>query len=230
MVAAADREEINLADYWSVGDERQVTLSPISATGVGESHDSQTVTLVLMHQGGYELADGSTCNFVVGQKNGLYQTGCMNSTNVNIGSWAGSERRAWCNSAYYNAYPKTLKPIFKQFKTITAETYDGTTLKTSIDYFALPAEREIFGAGYGGSGKGNSNNTEAACTDIFQFDYYKTSSNRIKKRGNNGYAYNWWERSLSWSGVESFCMVHDDGNAYGSNASASLLLAPFGCI
>ena len=49
MVAAADRGEINLADYWAVGDERQVTLSAMDATEeASESHAEQTVTLVLM--------------------------------------------------------------------------------------------------------------------------------------------------------------------------------------
>ena len=230
MVAAADAGKINLADYWSVGDERQVTLSAMDATGVGESHAEQTVTLVLMHQGGYELADGSTCNFVVGQKNGLAETGYMNSTNTNSGSWDGSARRVWCNSTYYNAYPETLKPIFKQFKTITAETYDGTTLKTSIDYFALPAEREVFGAGYGYSGNGYANDTEAACTDIFQFNYYKTSANRIKKQGDSGSANNWWKRSPSPYASNRFCVVNSDGYAYINSASSSRLLAPFGCI
>ena len=52
MVNAADDGMINLADYWSVGDERQVTLSAMEATGVGESHVEQTVTFVLMNAGG----------------------------------------------------------------------------------------------------------------------------------------------------------------------------------
>lgn len=38
MIQAADEGEINLADYWNVGDERTVQLSAMEATGVGESH------------------------------------------------------------------------------------------------------------------------------------------------------------------------------------------------
>lgn len=230
MVAAADAGKINLANYWSVGDTRTVHLSAMEATGVGESHAEQDVELVLMHAGGYELADGSTCNFVVGQKDCLAEKGYMNSTDTNAGSWEGSARRTWCNSVYKNAIPNTLQPIFKQFKTITAETYNGTTLKTSLDYFALPAAKEIFGgtATSAGSATGYSNLTEFNA--LFQFDWYKTADNRIKKLGISGSALNWWERSPGCGGSYRFCGVRNDGSAGSYFASDTHGLAPFGCI
>ena len=230
MVQLADQGIINLSDYWAVGDTRTVQLSAMSATGVGESHAAQEVDLVLMHAGGYKLADGSTCNFVVGQKDSLAEKGNMNSTNTNIGSWDGSARRAWCNNEYKNAMPESLSPIFKQFKTITAETYNGTTLKTSLDFFALPAEREVFGAGYGYAGNGYANNTEAACEDIFQFEYYQTAANRIKKLGISGSAYGWWERSPYYYDSNRFCIVDIGGSASRTSAYGTDGLAPFGCI
>ena len=144
MVQLADQGIINLSDYWAVGDTRTVQLSAMSATGVGESHEAQEVDLVLMHAGGYTLnaavASGRTeCSFVVGQKDSLATAGYMNSSDTNSGSWNGSARRTWCNEVYKNALPNTLLPIFKQFKTITAETYNGSTNQESADYFALPA-------------------------------------------------------------------------------------------
>lgn len=231
MVAAADAGLINLADYWAVGQERKVNLSEMAATGVGESHAKQTVTMVLMHEGGYKLANGKTCSFVVGQKNGLTETGYMNSADTNSGSWNGCARRNWCNSVYYNSFPEALKPIFKKFKTITAEVYNGTSLQTSEDMFALPAEREIFGEGYGYAGNGYSNDTEAACKDLVQFEYYKTTTNRIKKAGDAGSAGAWWERSPHQNSAAIFCRVNSDGGADYSDASLTYLsLAPFGCI
>jgi hypothetical protein len=94
MVQAADNGEIDLTDYWSVGDERQVTLSAMEATGVGESHVEQTVTLVLMNVGGKELANATasgrtTCSFIVGQKGCLAETGYMNSSGGNSGTTTG---------------------------------------------------------------------------------------------------------------------------------------------
>lgn len=48
MVAAADAGKINLADYWTVGQERTVNLSAMPAVLVGEAHAAQSATLVLM--------------------------------------------------------------------------------------------------------------------------------------------------------------------------------------
>ena len=227
MVEAADQGVINLSDYWAVGDIRTVQLSAMSATGVGESHAAQQVDLVLMHAGGYDLnaavASGRTkCSFVVGLKDSLAEAGYMNSSNTNSGSWNGSARRTWCNNVFRNAIPSTLRAIFKQFKTVTAQTYNGSTNQTSVDYFALPAEREIFDA------RNYCNQTEYNA--LFQFDYYKTASNRVKKLGKTGAASYWWGRSPNYYNSTDFCIVDSGGSADISGASYTRGLAPFGCI
>ena len=227
MVQLADEGKINLSDYWAVGDTRTVQLSAMSATGVGDSHPAQEVDLVLMHAGGYELneavANGRTkCSFVVGLKHCLADGGYMNSSNTNSGSWNGSARRTWCNNVFRNAIPSTLRAIFKQFKTVTAQTYWGSTNQTSVDYFALPAEREIFGA--------SKYCNETEYNALFQFDYYKTASNRVKKFGKTGRANIWWERSPYSSYSNAFCSVNSDGTVYNGMASNWSGLAPFGCI
>ena len=227
MVEAADQGLINLSDYWAVGDTRTVRLSAMSNTGVGESHSAQEVDLVLMHAGGYTLnaavASGRTkCSFVVGLKDSLAEAGYMNSSNTNSGSWNGSARRTWCNNVFRNAIPSTLRAIFKQFKTVTAQTYNGSTNQTSVDYFALPAEREIFDA------RNYCNQTEYNA--LFQFDYYKTASNRVKKLGKTGDTGVWWERSPRYNNPTYFCYVYRKGNASANIASNTFGLAPFGCI
>ena len=227
MVVAADAGKINLADYWSVGDERTVQLSAMAATGVDESHTAQTVTMVLMNAGGKTLAAATasgrtTCSFIVGLKNSLAEAGYMNSTGTNSGSWNSSARRAWCNSVFREAIPSTLRGIFKQHKNLTIATYNGSTNQETIDYFALPAEKEIFGsASY-------SNITEANA--LSQFTYYATASNRVKKLGNSGSASFWWERSPHSSYSGRFCIVISGGSANGDYAGNPLGVAPFGCI
>ena len=235
MVEAADKGEINLSDYWAVGDTRTVQLSAMSATGVGESHSAQKVDLVLMHAGGYKLntavASGrTTCSFIVGQKDSLAESGYMNPSNTNNDSWNGSKRRTWCNEVYKNALPSTLLPIFKQFKTITAQTSNGSTNQESVDYFALPAAKEVFGgsASEAGGSTGYSNLIEFNA--LFQFDYYKTTSNRVKKLGKTGTASTWWERSPNCNDSTNFCGVNGGGNAYNYSAGNTRGLAPFGCI
>ena len=103
---------------------------------------------------------------------------------------------------------------------ITAETYNGNTLKTSTDYFALPADREIFGTG------NSSNSTEAA--SLVQFTWYATSTNRIKKSGGNDAV--WWERSPSASSSGYFHVDSSNGNPNNYSADSDNGLSPFGCI
>lgn len=226
MVAAHDAGVINLQDYWAVGQERKVNLSAMAATGVGESHVAQTVTMVLMHAGGKTLTNGKTCAYIVGQKNGLSngatgEYGYMNTSDTNNGGWGNCARRAWCNNVYRNAIPSSLRGIFKQHKNITASGSYGTAIE-SPDYFALPAEKEIFGS--------NTYASSSVETSLTQFEYYKTSSNRVKKTGDSGPAGYWWERSPYGSISSYFCNVFSDGSPDAHYASYTRLIAPFGCI
>ena len=219
MVAAADAGQIDLSDYWSEGDTRTVSLSSMSATGVGESHAAQSVQFVLSDPGHFTLASGKPCNFVVNMKDCLKETGYMNSSNTNSGGWNGCARRTWCNNVFRNAIPSGLRPAFKQFKT-KAATGTGTASTTSTDWFALPSEMEVFGRVTYANSSAESGNT--------QLNYYKTSSNRVKKV--NGSADWWWERSPYSSYSAAFCVVYSDGSASHYNASYGNGLSPFGCI
>ena len=84
------------------------------------------------------------------------------------------------------------------------------------------SEREILDA------RSYCNQTEYNA--LFQFDYYKTASNRVKKLGKTGSADFWWERSPSYDGSTYFCYVNSGGAAGRFLASTSYGLAPFGCI
>ena len=184
-----------------------------------ETHAAQDVKMVLMHAGQYPLADGGECAFVAGQKDCLNEIGYMNPTATNTGGWNTCERRGWCNSDYKNAMPPVLLPIFKQMKT-TAANGAGNAAVTSNDYFALFAEKEIFGA-----------NTYAGATaeaTLFQIEWYKTSANRIKKV--NGYVGTYWNCSPVSSNSSGFCCVYSNGTTTANMADFTYGLAPFGCI
>ena len=154
----------------------------------------------------------------------------MNSSETNSGSWDGSARRTWCNNVFRNAIPSTLRAIFKQFKTVTAQTYNGSTNQTSVDYFALPAAKEVFGGSASSAGSSTSYSNLTEFNALFQFTYYATASNRVKKRGKTGSADIWWERSPRYSSSTYFCRVNSNGTANRNTASSSSGLAPFGCI
>ena len=235
MILLADAGQIDLVKDagWKVGDTRRVSLAAMEKTGtfdgvswtVGESHAAQDVELVLMNVGGVKLADGNDCHFVVGMKDCLNESGYMNSSQFDTGSWDGCARRNWCNGAFRQALPEKLRGIFKQSNTITAKAYNGTELQTSVDYFFLPAERQIFGSGYGHAA---SNNTEAASTDLPQWTWYATTGNGIKQK--SGSAIGWWERSPCSSYSNAFCFVNSSGNADWDNTANTYGIAPCGCI
>ena len=219
MVAAADAGEIVLSDYWSAGDTRTVHLSAMSGSMpyANESHAAQDVQFVLADPGHYTLANGQPCNFVVLQKDCLNEQGAMNG--ASSGGWEACPRRTWCNSVYRNAIPSGLRGIFKQFKVRTATGNDSGSTE-STDWFSLFSEKEIFGLTRFANSSAESQNT--------QLDYYKTSSNRSKRR--NGSAYGWWERSPRSNGPLNFCLVSSNGSADTESANTRRGLAPFGCI
>ena len=243
MVKAADAGCIDLYEDagWRVGQERTVLLSAIANEGtyngvtwyVGESQDAQNVTLVLMHTGRYELvnpvkdktgATRTTCSFVCGLKNCLLTRGYMNRTNTNSGSWSSSPRRNWCNGGFRQALPETLRSCFKQFNTITGtwsnNSITGGSNVTSQDYFALAAEKEVFGS--------RTYSTDNEANALTQFTWYQTSSN-IKKT-INGTSYAWWERSPHYADSQRFCIVTSTLITYHIEASTINGLAPFGCL
>lgn len=221
MLQAHYAGEIDIHDYWSVGDERVVNLSAMAATGVGETHEAQSVTLVLSNAGGKYLADGVTeCAFQWEQKNCLLERGYMNSSNTNQGGWKNSARRAWCNNVYYNAIPATLRPIFKQHINQSGKGGGSSSgVDDTTDYIALRAEIEIFGS-----------RTSSVEGEGSQVAYYQTSANRVKKLGDAGSTSVWWERSPCSGNGTSFCRVAADGGAGYASAGNDRGLSVCGCI
>lgn len=221
MVAAADAGEIVLSDYWSAGDTRTVQLSamPGSVANADESHAAQSVEFVLTDPGHYTLANGKPCSFVVLQKDCLNEGGAINSQKTNSGGWNSCPRRTWCNSVYRNAIPSSLRGIFKQFNVRTADGSSGSAVD-STDWFSLFSEKEIFGSTNYANASAEKKNT--------QLNYYKTSSNRIKR--TNSSESSWWERSASSGTSNRFCRVLNDGTAGNNYTGAANGIAPFGCI
>ena len=230
MVEAADRGEINLSDYWAVGDIRTIQLSAMSNTGVGESHSTQSATLVLMDSvcTGFTLATttsgGKTKpDFIVGLRNSLLEKGYINSDRTNANGWSGCARRTWCNNIFRLSIPASIRGIFKQFKWKQGKGGENSSgILETTDYFGLAPEKAIFGsASY-------SQADEAAF--YTQWDWYKTSSNRIKNIGDIGSANVWWGGSPCSDGSYDFCYVDRYGSKGYNYANNTYWLAPFGCI
>ena len=242
MIQAHYDNQINIADYWAVGDMRSVSLSAMSATGVGESHRAQDVQFVI---GDFDhddletpinghtkaavtilqkdcLMDASNASNPV---NGLSNSekGYMNSSNLNSGGWKNCSRRTWCNNVFFAALPSAWQSMVKTVnkKSGTGGSSSSGTAVTTDKIF-LASEIEIFGSTtYSVSGEGA------------QYQYYKNAkANRYKmpKYTSSSVTLIYWERSTVGGGAQEFCTVHDDGSQYYSTSSSAYGIAPCLCI
>lgn len=241
MIQAHYNNKINISDYWAVGDTRSVSLSAMSATGVGESHRAQTVQLVIL---GFEHDDLATAinghskaAVSVGLKdclmdatsasnvnNGSADTekGYMNSTNTNVGGWKNCARRTWCNNVFFSALPSVWRSMVKTVNKKVSVGNNSSTIETVQDKIFLAAEIEIFGSTtYSFSGEGT------------QYQYYKNAAaNRYKmpKWSSSYVSHVYWERSPRSGNSTYFCAVNGSGNANYNSADFAYGVAPCLCI
>ena len=242
MIQAHYNDKINIADYWAVGDTRSVSLSAMTATGVGESHRAQTVQFVIGDFNHDDLTtpinghtkaavtllqkdclmDASNASNPV-NGSGNTENGYMNSTNTNAGGWKNCARRTWCNNVFFAALPSTWQSMVKIVNKKSG-TGGGSSSGTEItaDKIFLAAEIEIFGSrSFSVDGEGT------------QYQYYKNATaNRYKMpKLNSSSASNiYWERSPYSGSAYFFCTVYNNGNAYSNNANDTYGVAPCLCI
>ena len=241
MIQAHYNDKINIADYWAVGDTRTVSLSAMSATGVGESHRAQTVQFVILDFEHDDLATAinghSKAAVSIGLKdclmdatsasnvnNGYKDTenGYMNSTNTNVGGWKSCARRTWCNNVYFSALPSAWQSIVKTVNKKVSVGNNSSKIETVQDKIFLAAEIEIFGSTtYSFAGEGT------------QYQYYKNATaNRYKmpKWSSSDVSNIYWERSPNRGNTFNFCYVYTSGGANNGSANNVRGVAPCLCI
>ena len=241
MIQAHYNDKINIADYWAVGDTRSVSLSAMSATGVGESHRAQTVQFVIgdfnhddlttpinghtkaavtLLQKDCLMDASNASNPVNGRVN--TENGYMNSTNTNAGGWKNCARRTWCNSVYFNSLPNAWQSIVKTVNKKVSVGNNSSTIETVQDKIFLAAEIEIFDSTtYSFAGEGT------------QYQYYKNATaNRYKmpKWDSSSVSSIYWGRSPSKGYSTGFCVVYISGGEGVSDAAAAYGVAPCLCI
>lgn len=187
------------SNYFAVGDQKSITIGTTSykVAIYGFNHD--------------DLSDGSgKAKMTIGLVNCLATTYAMNSSNTNVGGWTGSQMYQTLNEAIFGDLPEELRNLIKPVKKKTSAGNQLTTINVSNDKLFLFSEHEIFGS------KSYSVGNEGTRYAIFA-----TSSNRVKKLGDSGSAYYWWERSPGASNATYFCGVNSDGSANATNASSA---------
>lgn len=159
-------------ELWKVGDEHDIKLT----TG-------EYITIQIADFDHDKRPDGTVIPVTVVMK------GCFNSTSQMT---AGNYTNGWLNGTfrnsklptYVNYFPARWLSIIPQAVKYSAAGSASSTIQASSDTMWLLSEIEVFGtrgASYAGEG--------------FQYEIFKTASNRIKKRA--GSATDWWERSAT---------------------------------
>lgn len=242
MIQAHYNDKINIADYWAVGDTRSVSLSAMSATGVGESHRAQTVQLVILDFEHDDLATAinghSKAAVSIGLKDclmdasnasnpvnggGNTENGYMNSSATNAGGWKNCARRAWCNNVFFAALPSTWQSMVK---TVNKKSGTGggssSGTETTADKIFLASEIEIFGS-----------KTHSVDGEGTQYQYYKNATaNKYKMpKWSSGNVSNiYWERSPFSGNTYYFCYMNYGGAAEFNSADFARGVAPCLCI
>ncbi len=222
MLNAHYNGELNISDYWHVGDTRKIHINEIIGKRSSEKYVEQDITIVII---GFDHDDLVTkagertkaavtvqfrecfgCDGDSANGDGTYEFGPYYDTSPNYydkaTNYKDNPRRAWFNETVLNAMPeifiKLIKTVRKKnLKNHDREIANATVSNSSDDKIFLLSVPEVTNENTVGSYLyGNPiGNYEGSL-----YEYYKTSKNRIKYYNNNGEkgnTTNWWLRSPS---------------------------------
>ena len=231
------------ANYWSVGDTKDVTLSgnwqslnvsnvTVKAFIIGFDHNSAVEGEHRIHflMGKIGTAMVAFCDAYYNTRTaGAYFT--MNTTDTNSGGWEASRMRKTVlgnsntpdvplEGSLIAVLPEELRAVMKP---VTKWTHNNSIAATATtDYAFLMAEFEIFGK-----------RTYAYDTERdkqAQYDYFKAGNPKVfYKHSATTTAVGAWLRSPNASNSYYFCSVGTSGAANGNTASSSLGVAPGFC-
>ena len=229
------------ANYWSVGDTKDVTLSgtwqslnvsnvTVKAFIIGFNHNSAVEGANRIHflMGKIGTAMVAFCDSQYGNRtSGAYFT--MNTTDTNSYGWKGSRMYKTVlgndgtpdnplQGSLMAVLPEDLRAVMKPVTKYTLNsTIEGVSETT--DYAFLLAEYEIFGTRTYADTREQSKQA--------QYDYFKAGNPKVfHKHSATTTAVFAWLRSPYASGSGNFCSVRTSGAAYYNDASRSRGVAP----
>ena len=243
MLEAHYNGDINIEEYWHVGDTRKIH---INATNSGsKAHVAQDMTMVIMDFNHDDLTTSINGKTKAAVSVGFREIMGNNGTSEDEYYWGSSHYpvndnenysasplRTWLNGGLLNALPSTFSSIIKEVNKKNLQYHtktDGAPLITK-DKIWLLSYPEIFGTT---KYQYYLNNADPSNYEGEQYQYFATSSNRIKypnKNGEKGSAYYYWLRSPSSYYYSSigylWCCVLSDGSASINSGYDTCGLAP----
>ena len=222
------------ANYWAVGDCKQITMNGKVSDGltlanysawvfiIGFNHNAEREGNGIAFQGFKATKNGTPVCLVDSSYNSDKTSGTwfnMNNSQSNAGGWQASLMRKNVMPLIKAAFPSDLKAVIKPSTIFTTQgSGDGACTSTEDDVFLL-AEYEVFGK--------RTHASTQEYTYLKQYAYYSAGNSKVKYKHNaTSTAAFWWERSPD-SGVSGyFCRVHSFGTANSKEANYSYGVSP----
>lgn len=214
------------ANYWSVGDTKQITINGKVSDGLTLNNYSTWVYIIGFDHNSEKEGNGIAFQgFKTAQANGTDICLCdngytdrktsgqwfnINNNNSTSGGWSGCNMRNNTLPVVKAAFPSELTSVIKTTSIYTDNAGGGNDVASYVtatqDELYLLAEFEIFGA------KHYANTAEQNYQK--QYAYYVAGNSKIKyKHNNTATAAFWWERSVYAMDTKSFCIVRPDSSA-----------------
>ena len=226
------------ANYWAVGDCKQVTMNGNVSDGlilnnysvwvfiIGFNHNAEREGNGITFQGFKATKNGTPVCLVDSGYNNKKTSGTwfnMNKSVTNAGGWEASLMRKNVMPLIKAAFPFDLQAVIKSSTIYTDNTGNGSgnavPTATQDDVFLL-AEYEIFG-----TRKYASTHEK---TYLKQYAYYSAGNSKVKYRHNDTTTAAYWlGRSPYSSYPYRFCVVDNNGDAINNyNATYSFGVSP----
>ena len=212
---------IDLSQYWNIGDTKKVKFNAMPASGVGESHQAVTQYVTIIGFNHDDVTNGGKAAITLQLSNSIGTAGYMHHSSSNVGGWADSKRRDWCNDVFFNAIDPELRNLIRPVDKVTSVGSKSSQLRFTSDKCFLLSEAEIFGDNIGASFVGEGT----------QYPYFYNANNRKKKQNDNVVGYDiWWTRSPKTDSTTQYVYVESDGDAATGDANSNYRIVPAFCI
>ena len=227
------------ANFWSVGDCKQITMNGYVSDGltltnystyvfiVGFNHNVEREGIGITFQGfkkslanGKDIAlNDSGYSADGGKRSGNWFN--MNNSQTSSGGWERCHMRSSIMNSLKASLPSDLQSVIKEATIYTNNVGNMNTSNTptaTADEMYLPSEYEIFGK--------ITYSLDAEANFCKQFSYYAAGNSKRKYRSSseNSSAY-WWLRSPAKLRVSTFCWVNSDGSASRGASANNVSLA-----
>ena len=248
MLEAHYNGDIDVSEYWAVGDIRTVHLSSFSSGSV--THVEQDIQMTIIDFKHDDLAESingvSKAAITVNTKPTLananshereYYWGSSHYPVQDTDNYSGSPLRTKLNTDFINAMPSTFSSMIKSVvkKNFTTHLKSSKATVNTTDKAFLLSYPEVFGtATYSQYKEGDA----VGDYEGTQYKYFETASNRKKYYNNNGVdgstADVYWLRSPSSDYTSTYgyywCSVYSSGSANYSSGYGTYGLALAFCL